>query len=459
MRVLLVQFAKRHSRKFPITPSLPLAINLSKMPLSQLLSRRFLALKLMRMKDEATGARRSRWRHVAFTLMVATIRAVFLIGIRLVYRVRAVHAERVPASGGVLLLPNHVTFADAFFLSAACPRPIRFVMDEAFIASSVIRWFTGIFGTVNIRRDQPLEAIREVIKALKKGDVVCLFPEGQLTRTGTLCTLQRGFELIASKAGHPLIPVWSDGSWGSIFSYERNRYFKKFPRRNIGGIRIAFGETLVAKDANAQSVRDGIMAASTEAIAQRFARQNFPQRRTSINGHQIGMINALQRRKPFHMLKGDPLIDELSSLTQGFAKRFRAKLRILDHFDASDGMPWVGGDFLREKIRSAPVSPQAFAFYDFGSQALDSLERNDCAHYPCLAVDGVVVAMSMPDPTPGIGVDPQYGRRANSWGKLLPGWKVSSSAPRRVFGPAADAAGLALPQGCAPDDEGFLIQG
>ena len=123
----------------------------------------------MRMKDEATGAKPSTWRHVAFTLMVATIRVVFLIGIRLVYRVRAVHAERVPASGGVLLLPNHVTYADAFFLSAACPRPVRFVMDEAFIASPVIRWFTGIFGTVNIRRDQPLEAIREVIKALKKG--------------------------------------------------------------------------------------------------------------------------------------------------------------------------------------------------------------------------------------------------------------------------------------------------
>ncbi|MGA0853236.1 MAG: 1-acyl-sn-glycerol-3-phosphate acyltransferase, partial [Luteolibacter sp.] len=189
------------------------------------------------------------------------IRFVFLAAFRFVYQIRAVHTERVPAAGGALLLPNHVTFADAFFLSAASPRPIRFVMDEAFIASPAIRWFTGIFGTVNIRRDQPLEAIREVIKALKKGEVVCLFPEGQLTRTGTLSPLQRGFELIASKAGHPLIPVWCDGSWGSIFSYERNRYFKKMPRRNAGGIRIAFGEPLSPKDANARSVCDGIMAA------------------------------------------------------------------------------------------------------------------------------------------------------------------------------------------------------
>ena len=414
---------------------------------------------MQKMNDEASGSNLCRWRQAAFALMVATIRLVFLVGIRLVYRVRAVHAERVPASGGVLLLPNHVTFADAFFLSAACPRPIRFVMDEAFIASPVIRWFTGIFGTVNIRRDQPLEAIREVIKALKKGQVVCLFPEGQLTRTGTLCTLQRGFELIASKAGHPLIPVWCDGSWGSIFSFERNRYFKKFPRRNPGGIRIAFGETLAAKGTDASSVRNGIMAASTEAIAQRFARQNFPQCRISINGHQIGMINALQRGQPFHMLKGDPLIDELDGLTRGFAKRFHAKLQILDHFNPSAGAPWVGSDFLREKIRSAPASPQPFAFYDFGSQALVPLERSDCAHYPCLAVDGLVIAMSMADPPPVEGLDPQHGHRKNSWGKLLPGWKFSSSAPPRVFGPAADTKGLELPQGCALDDEGFLIQG
>ncbi|MFN6094591.1 MAG: 1-acyl-sn-glycerol-3-phosphate acyltransferase [Verrucomicrobiota bacterium] len=411
------------------------------------------------MKDDATGAKPSPWRHVAFALMVATIRVVFLIGIRLVYRVRAVYAERVPANGGVLLLPNHVTYADAFFLSAACPRPVRFVMDEAFIASPVIRWFTGIFGTVNIRREQPLEAIREVIKALKKGEVVCLFPEGQLTRTGTLCTLQRGFELIASKAGHSLIPVWSDGSWGSIFSYERNCYFKKIPRRNAGGIRIAFGETLAAKSVDARSVRDGITAASAEAIAQRFARQKFPQRRTSINGHQIGMINALQRRQPFHMLKGDPLVDELPGLTRGFAKLFGAKVSIRDQFNPGDGTPWVGSDFLREKILSAPTSSQAFAFYDFGSQALVPFERSDCAHYPCHAVDGMVVAMSMPDPPPGIGVDPQHGCRVNSWGKLLPGWKISispSGAPR-VLGPAADADGLALPHGCHLDDEGFLI--
>jgi acyl-[acyl-carrier-protein]-phospholipid O-acyltransferase/long-chain-fatty-acid--[acyl-carrier-protein] ligase len=416
------------------------------------------------MNDEAKGAKFCRWRHAALVLMVTIIRVFFLVWIKAIYRVRAVHSERVPKKGGVLLLPNHVTFADAFFLSAACPRPIRFVMDEAFIASPVIRWFTGIFGTVNIRRDQPLEAIREVIRALKHGEVVCLFPEGQLTRTGTLCTLQRGFELIASKACYPLIPVWSDGSWGSIFSYERNRFFRKFPHLNHGGMRVAFGEPLFAKGINTHSVRNGIMAASTDAIASRFPNEKFPRRRVLINGHQIGMVNALQHRCSFNMLKGDPLLDALPGLTRGFTKLFRAKIHIRDHVAVEDGNSWVGGDFLRERIQSMPQNSSdvlpACQFYDFGSTAFVPMRCEAWQHFPCLAADGMVLSMSMPDPpSAGGDVTAQYGWRENSWGKLLPGWKIlpSSDGSLCAFGPAADEDGLPLPQGCSIDDEGFLI--
>ncbi|MGA0845939.1 MAG: MFS transporter, partial [Luteolibacter sp.] len=87
--------------------------------------------------------------------------------IRVFYHVRAVGSQRIPESGGVLLLPNHVTYADAFYLSAASPRPIRFVMDDVFAANAAIQWFTRLFDTVNIKREQPMEAIREVISALR----------------------------------------------------------------------------------------------------------------------------------------------------------------------------------------------------------------------------------------------------------------------------------------------------
>jgi acyl-[acyl-carrier-protein]-phospholipid O-acyltransferase / long-chain-fatty-acid--[acyl-carrier-protein] ligase len=100
------------------------------------------------------------------------IRVIGVAVVRTLYKIRTTGAERLPAKGGILLLPNHVTFADAFFLSVASPRPLRFVMDEVFTSKPSIRVFTRIFDTMTLRRDQPLEAIRQIIKALKKGDKV-----------------------------------------------------------------------------------------------------------------------------------------------------------------------------------------------------------------------------------------------------------------------------------------------
>lgn len=419
---------------------------------------------------------------VATLLIVRVLPADFLrvIGvsfIRSFYGVRTVHSTRIPARGGVLLLPNHVTFADAFFLSAACPRPVRFVMDEVFTENRAIRIFTSIFSTVNIRREQPLEAIRIVIRALRNGEVVCLFPEGQLTRTGALCTLQRGFELIARKTAHPIIPMWCDGSWGSIFSFERNRFIRKLPKSSIRGLVVAYGEVLDPSAASLESVRDGIYRASAEAISRRYAgrmwskrqpcgknlataafRAAEPQqrRRWWANGHQIGMINALQRRRSFYMLAKDPLITEIPGLTAAFSSIFRAPLVLRDQFDGDHDANWVGGDLLRHEINYSQINAAHLMFYDFGASSLTPLERAGFVHCPCLAIDGIVVAMSMAHPpqSTAVGLDPQPGRKPHAWGRLLPGWYLADG---RAFGPAAPEQGLWLPLTAKLDADGFLV--
>ena len=410
------------------------------------------------------------------------IRVIGVALIRTIYRIRTAHPERLPAKGGVLLLPNHVTYADAFFISAASHRPVRFVMDEAFTASKAIRVFTGIFDTVNIRRDQSLEAIRIIIRALKDGDVVCLFPEGQLTRTGTLSTLQRGFELIAKKAGHPLIPMWCDGSWGSIFSFERNRFFRKIPHHLKYGITVAFGLTVDPELADIESVRHAMQAASSDAVARRFAGRVWSRRmphgdnpainafrsadahtrrRLWVNGHQIGMVNALPRRQVLHILGSDPLLTGLTSLTAAFPELFKGSIRIHDNFDGDHNGVWVGGDLLRHEIHYSQITADHIHFYDFGTDALKPVERAGLCHCPCLAVDGLVVAMSMPHP-PAVptGMDPQHGHKPRSWGKLLPGWHIGidpASGVAVVKGPAAPHHGLALPAGSSLDAESFII--
>jgi len=410
------------------------------------------------------------------------IRVIGVAMIRSCYHIRSLHAERVPPAGGVLLLPNHVTFADSFFISAASHRPVRFVMDKAFTANRIVRGFSSIFDTVNIRRDQPLEAIREVIAALNNGDVVCLFPEGQLTRTGTLSALQRGFELIAKKAGHPLIPVWCDGSWGSVYSFERNRFFRKKPRRFNHGITVAFGPAIDPETVSIETVRDAMLAASADAVGRRFAGRSWSMRtvkkparaarhfnagdrvtrlRWWVNGHQIGMVNALPRKGSFHVLRDDPVLVGLPGLTAAFPALFRADVVVHEDFDGAISGCWVGGDFLRHAITYSQITAEP-VFYDFSGDCRKPIERAGLLHCPCLALDGVVISMSMPDPPQAnSGFDPQPGHKPRSWGRLLPGWRIQRDADAgtiRLHGPAAPDGGIALPDDCQLDDEGFVAE-
>jgi hypothetical protein len=180
-----------------------------------------------------------------------------------------------------------------------------------------------------------------------------------------------------------------------------------------------------------------------------------------INGHQIGMINALQRSQPFHALKGDPVLTSLPGLFAAFPELFRAALRIHETFDGGANATWVGGDMLRDALQTTQITGR-IVFFHFGARALKPVERAGLCHCPCLAVDGTVVAMSMPDPPASTdNFEAQHGHKPGSWGKLLPGWRLQCSKEGllHAHGPAAPAEGLPLPTGSSLDAEGFLIAG
>ncbi len=401
--------------------------------------------------------------------------------VRSIYHVRTVRFEHLPPSGGVLLLPNHVTYADSFFISAACGRPVRFVMDEVFMKKRAVRWFVSFFDTVCINREQPREAIRIIIAALRQGDTVCLFPEGHLTRTGTLSKLQRGFALIAKQAGHPLVPLWCDGSWGSVFSFERGRFFGKRPYRTFRhGLTVAFGEPLAPATASLEELRDAMLNASAAAIEARFKAPGWlvrmprgaaaermsglgaaARRRMWINGYQIGQINALQRHHAFAVLIDDPAPAGLSGLALAFPELYQSPAQPRPLAQLHAGGSWVGGEVLRTAFASVMLDKPC-VFYDFSAQAVIPIDQPNLRHCPCLALDGMVVAMSMPDPATVSSLkDVQSGGKPGTWGRLLPGWFLAPAADGQLLahGPAAPAAGLALPHGCFLDDDGFLAQG
>lgn len=389
--------------------------------------------------------------HIARLIPADLVRVVGLSILRFFYKIRTSGESNIPAKGGVLLLPNHVTWADAFFLTAACPRPVRFVMEQGFMGQTAIRVFCQLFDTVPISSSKPREALKSSAEALKRGDVVCLFPEGQLTRTGTLRELKRGFELIARQGGCPSIPVWSDGAWGSIFSFEGNRFFKKIPHRLRYGISVAFGKAIPPEDADLGTIRRGMTEASALALGERSAGSTV-----RANGLQLAAVNGLPRGGDFGILEGDPLPGSLPGLAE-YERIFGTISRESHVVDASVDRFWLGGEMLRERIVRSELKVGG-VFFDFSEGANRDLGREGWIHCPCLAIDGVVVAMSMPDPPLSHeGAKPQPGRKEGALGIVLPGFTVEErNGEWRVEGPAAPE-GLMLPKGYRVDEEGFVV--
>src|SRR3984893_15796421 len=191
----------------------------------------------------------------------AAERALYFLGrllVRCFYRVTALGLENMPA-GGFLLLPNHITWVDAIILQLACPRPIRYIIDQEYYYQPILHPLLRTLGCIPINIRHSRSAIRAATEKIAEGEIVCLFPEGQLERTGVLLLLQRGYELIARHANAQVVPVWLDQLWGSIFSFQGGRFFTKFPRRIPYSVIIAFVKPLGGEAADNATVREELL--------------------------------------------------------------------------------------------------------------------------------------------------------------------------------------------------------
>ena len=221
--------------------------------------------------------------------MLKLFRFLLLGLVRRLYRVEIHGRENLPGEqqGGALLVANHGTWIDAFLLSLLSDRQIRFVIYEGFLKIKTIAWFIRMVGAVPISRTRARDAIRVTAEAVADGHLVCLFPEGQLSRSGLMTELQRGIELIVRQSNSPVIPVYLDGLWGSIFSFERGRYFCKWPRRVPYSVTAAIGKPLAAADATTATIRRCLQKLSVQALSAR------PELRRPL---ATAVLEALKRR-------------------------------------------------------------------------------------------------------------------------------------------------------------------
>lgn len=221
----------------------------------------------------------------------AAEKLLYLIGLgiaRVIYRVTATGKEQLPKEG-FLLLPNHITWVDAIMLQLACPRPIRFIIDETYYRHRFLSPFLRLAGCIPITSRRAKDAMRGAAERLRAGEIVCLFPEGELSRSGSLLRLRRGYEIIARQAEAPVVPVWLDQLWGSIFSFQGGRFFTKWPRRIPFPVSVAFGRPIPADAADIATVREELLKLGEVCYS----------RRPVLNGHLAYACLRGLKRGPF----------------------------------------------------------------------------------------------------------------------------------------------------------------
>ena len=216
---------------------------------------------------------------VAFATLAATIYLLFLLPDALlrfvlwlvtntVYRIRVVGRDHIPAKGGALFVCNHLSFADALLLIGAIDRPIRFLMLKSIYEQRLIHPFAKILGVIPISSEQRprelLHSLQVAGDAIRNGEIVCIFAEGQITRIGQLLTFQRGFERIMKNVDAPIIPVALDGVIGSPTSFEQGRMVRRLPNRLPHPVTVSFGACLPSTSTSV-AVREAVQTLIADA--------------------------------------------------------------------------------------------------------------------------------------------------------------------------------------------------
>lgn len=180
------------------------------------------------------------------TLPFHTTRLAVRMLMKCMYRVRIEGLENIPSEGGALVVANHISWVDGVLLGLACPRHPRMVAFAQYFDNPWLGWFgrLGRIIPIGTTRKSMVESIRAAREALQNGEIVCIFPEGGISRSGEMQEFRPGFLSILKQTEAPVIPAYLGGLWGSIFSYRGGRFFWKLPRRWRYPVSIRFGQPI-----------------------------------------------------------------------------------------------------------------------------------------------------------------------------------------------------------------------
>ncbi|UXY13752.1 MFS transporter [Chitiniphilus purpureus] len=209
--------------------------------------------------------------NIAVALYIYTLLPEFLmrflvwIGVHTLYRVRCKGLEHIPEHGPCVLVCNHVSFMDSQVIAGMVRRPVRFVMDHRIFKVPVLNFIFRTAGAIPIapaKEDPQLkaQAFERVAQYLAAGEVVCIFPEGGITRDGQMQAFRPGIDQIIARTPVPVVPMALRGMWGSFFSRKDGAAMMKLPRRFWSRIELVIGPPLPPEAADRQALEAQVRA-------------------------------------------------------------------------------------------------------------------------------------------------------------------------------------------------------
>jgi acyl-[acyl-carrier-protein]-phospholipid O-acyltransferase / long-chain-fatty-acid--[acyl-carrier-protein] ligase len=249
-----------------------------------------------------------------YLLPDSLLRFVLWAATHSVYRIRVEGRENIPESGGALFVANHMSFVDALLLMASTDRSIRFLMYKGIYDLPFVKPLAKMMGVIPISSElhprEMIHSLREAANAIKNGEVVCIFAEGEITRIGQMLPFRRGFERIMKGLDAPIVPVNLDGVWGSIFSFERGHFFWKLPRSIPYPITVSFGKPMPST-ATPFEVRQAVQRLQTAAFRNRKSRMCTLHRGLIATAHRHPLRFAMADKRRPRMKWGGALLSAI----------------------------------------------------------------------------------------------------------------------------------------------------
>ncbi|WP_372527783.1 MFS transporter [Piscinibacter sp.] len=194
------------------------------------------------------------------------LRFVAFVTTRLVYRLKVRGDENIPTQGAAILVCNHVSFVDAVLLMAASPRPIRFIMDHRIFQVPVLGWLFKLAKAIPIapQREDPVvyeRAFAQARQVLADGDLLCIFPEGAITRDGQLAEFKGGIMKVLETHPVPVVPLALQNLWGSFFSrIDGAAMTRPFRRGLFSPVGVVAGDAVAPDAVTPSLLRDRVGA-------------------------------------------------------------------------------------------------------------------------------------------------------------------------------------------------------